>query len=160
MPATPQPYGRRVVLYITLAFAVVLSVNIYMVRMAIRTNTGTVMDHPYESGLQYNAVIDAAEKQVALGWKGNITFQPTAEGSGTLSFTLVDAAGAPLMPDAVRVTCYRPSQKGLDFNPSLTRDGHAYRGEITFPVQGLWEVRVFATQGDTPFQTTKRIVVK
>ena len=136
--------------YFVLFFLVIAAVDGVMVTLAVRTQTGIVTEHPYEKGLAYNRVIDAEQKQEALGWKSEIVLT-----GNTLRFTLRDKNGAPIVVEKATAYFTRPTQSGMDFSSSL-KNGQA---TIDFPAKGLWEVRVEAIAHQRSYQRTKRIVV-
>ena len=142
--------GRRVWWYFAAFFGFIAAVNAVMVTLAIRTHSGIVTEHPYEKGLAYNAVVAAEEKQEALGWKGRIDYQ-----RGALQFTLRDRHNQPLTIEKATATITRPTQPGIDFTVELTGEATP----ITFPTNGLWEVRVDAAHAGVHYQQSKRIVL-
>lgn len=150
------PRDKRIPLYFVAFFLFLALVDGIMVTIAIRTHTGTVTDHPYEKGLAYNQVVQAASIQENLGWKGNIGFKQTGSLKGMLSFHLEDKEGKPLLPGSLRVTFTRPTQKGIDFELNMDTPSQA----ITFPVKGAWEVRIYAHYRGADYQQSKRIVVE
>lgn len=149
-PAQPS-YGKRVLWYFIAFFALVAAVNAAMVTVAIRTHTGTVTEHPYEKGLAYNKVVDAEAAQKKLGWKGEITVD-----KGILHFTLRDTNGKPLVVDSATAHFSRPTQAGMDVDVPL-KNGQA---QVDLPINGLWEVRVFAKHGNESYQQSKRVVIE
>ena len=119
--STLQQRDKWIPWYFVLFFVVVAAVNAVMVTLAVRTHTGTVTDHPYEKGLAYNQVVDAANAQDKLGWKSDIRFEhpsPSEGGSasirGTLHVTLRDRSGHTLTPEKATATFTRPTQAGHD----------------------------------------------
>lgn len=151
MTTAMQPRDKLIPWYFVAFFVALAVVDGTMVTLAVRTQTGTVTNHPYEKGLRYNQVVAAAEHQNALGWKGEITFA-----ANTLNFHLYDAAGNPLMPDNATATFTRPTQAGMDFSVTLTKG----KAAVTLPAKGLWEIRVYATRRDRHYQHAKRIVAE
>jgi len=150
-------FKDRLIPWYFVAFFVFLTV-VYatMVTIAVRTHTGLVTEHPYEKGLAYNVVVDEADAQSALGWRGEIQLRHSREGGNLLQFELYDKAGKQLKPDKITAQITRPTQAGMDFSVELTSG----TVKVDFPVKGLWEVRIFAHVGDKHYQQTKRIVVE
>lgn len=136
--------------YFVAFFSVLALVDGVMVTLAVRTQTGVVTDHPYEKGLAYNRVLDAANAQKSLGWKGAVSYE-----GGALRFRLTDKNGALLKPQAITAQIKRPTQASMDFTVTLV-DGSA---RFRFPQPGLWDVHIFATIGDIPYQQTQRMVI-
>lgn len=142
---------RLIPWYFVLFFVVIALVDGVMVTLAVRTHTGTVIDHPYERGLAYNQVVAAESAQRARGWKSEVKFA-----EGKLQVRLQDAQGNPLKAQDMRVRFFRPSQQGMDFDVMLSG---AESTAVTMPARGLWEARVFATIDGEPFQQAHRLVI-
>ena len=151
MSNTMQARDRWIPWYFVLFFAVVAAVNAVMVTLAIRTHTGTVTDHPYEIGIKYNEVVEASEKQDALGWSSAINYS-----NDKLHFTLKNKAGHVIVPEKMIAYISRPTQAGMDFTVDM-KTGNV---PVTFPLKGLWEVRIDAYYHDNHYQQSKRIVVQ
>lgn len=141
---------RMIPWYFVIFFMVLAIVDGVMATLAVRTQTGLVTDHPYEKGLAYNRTISAADKQRALGWKGDVHYA-----NGKLFFILQDAKGNTLKPQHISATIMRPTQAKLDFSLELQTGGTS----VTFPQPGLWEVEVNAQVDGTNYQQSQRIVV-
>ena len=143
--------GRRVAIYFVAFFGFIIAVNAVMMTLAIRTHSGTVTDHPYEKGLAYNQVVEAQQNQEALGWKGSINYR-----NGALSFDLHDKNNLPIAPEKTTAIITRPTQQGMDFTVELK----GAETPVSFPENGLWEVRVDAEHEGVHYQQSKRIVVQ
>lgn len=64
-----RPITGRFVLITTIAFfAVVIGVNMVMMRLAITTLPGTEVDSAYSASLAYQGEIDAARQQNERDW--------------------------------------------------------------------------------------------
>ena len=156
MSSTMQVRDRMIPLYFFLFFAVIFAVDAVMVTIAIKTNPGTITDHPYEKGLAYNSIIESNNAQLALGWKGSLLYQ-----NGLVSFSLTDVSGKTILPDTVTANFTRPTQQGMDFSVEMTasKDGQ-FTATPNFPSKGLWEMRVYAKSHDKSYQLSKRIVAQ
>jgi nitrogen fixation protein FixH len=144
------PRDKMIPWYFVMFFAFIALVNGVMVTLALRTHTGTVTDHPYEKGLAYNAVVEAAEAQQVLGWSSTITYH-----AEQLHFTLHDKTGKMLTPTQATAHLSRPTQAGMDFEVPL-KNGLA---AVKFPLSGQWDVRVDATANGQHYQQTQRLVI-
>jgi len=131
------PWRDRIIpWYFVLGFMVVLAVNIFFVRTALRSNPGVVTEHAYEKGLAYNAVLDKVKTEHAAGWQGKIAYR-----DGQLQLTLHDKNNRPI--DGASVTMYidRPLQEGFGNSVMLSRVGKArYAAPVTFPMPGQWDI--------------------
>ena len=148
---------RLIPWYIVAFFVVVAILDGIFVYVATSTHTGVVTDRAYDKGLAYNETVAAAEAQQQLGWQSEITLA----GNERLTFTLRDAEGNALTGAVVKAEFMRPTQAGMDFAVELAEstDG-VYSATVAFPVDGLWDVRVFAIEGERDYQAHKRLVVK
>ena len=151
----PPLRDRIIPWYFVMGFMVVLAVNVYFVRTAIRTNPGVVTEHAYEKGLAYNDTIAAVRAQRALGWQGDVTYA-----DGTLRFTLRARDGAPLTH--ARVTAYidRPLQPGMAQEVTLEETGNGvYATPLALPKRGQWDITVNAIWNDHSHQTRRRVTI-
>ena len=137
--------------YFVMFFVFIALMNTVMVTLAVRTDTGIVTEHPYEKGLAYNKVVEAEVKQQLLQWSSDIKYE-----KGILYFTLKDKENKLIIPEKTIATITRPTQDGMDFSVEL-KNG---KSSISFPVKGLWKVRVDTTYNNIHYQKSKRIVVK
>ncbi|MCH2038398.1 MAG: FixH family protein [Rickettsiales bacterium] len=55
----------------------------------------------------------------------------------------------------------RVTQEGHDFIVPLSHnEAGTYQQQLTFPLKGLWDIRIVATWKQQHYQKSKRIVVK
>lgn len=146
------PFRDRIIPWYFVIFFVFLAIiNGIMVTLAFDSFSGLVTEHPYEKGIAYNKVVEAAKKQAALGWHGRVSYENNA-----ITYTLTDATKKPMVTKKATAYFSRPTQAGMDFSVPLTGETTA----VTFPAQGLWEVRVVAETDEHSFQHSERIIVK
>ena len=126
------------------------------VYLATSTFTGVVTDQAYERGLKYNETVAAAEAQAELGWVGSAAL----EGNETFSFTLSDGANALVGADVV-AEFTRPTQSGVDFQvPLMGLQNGTYSAQVDFPLEGIWDVRVYVTWKQQQYQHSQRLMVR
>lgn len=142
--------GRKVAYYFIAFFGLIAAINSAMISVAVHTHSGTVIDHPYERGLTYNAVVNTAQEQEERGWKGEAAYQ-----KGVLSFTLRDAAGSLLPLQDATAHFSRPTMQGYDFSLPLT----SARTPVSFPQPGVWLIRVDANANGIHYQHAQRLVI-
>ncbi len=143
--------GWRVWWYFVAFFGFVAAVNAVMVTLAIKTHSGTVTEHPYEKGLAYNQVVEAKQRQEALGWKSTIAYQ-----DGALHFVLKDKNNKSIAFEKAFATITRPTQSGMDFTVEL----QGAKTPISFLDNGLWDIRIDTEYKGAHYQQIKRIVVE
>ncbi len=126
------------------------------VYLAKSTFTGVVTDQAYERGLKYNETVAAAEAQAELGWVSSAVL----EGDGTFNFTLSD--GSDVMAGAeVTAEFTRPTQSGVDFElPLVGLQNGTYSVKVDFPLEGVWDVRVYVTWNQQQYQHSQRLIVR
>ena len=101
--------GRRVLALLLGFFLLIFAVNGVFVYFSLTSHPGTTARDSYREGLEYNRVLERAERQRALGWRARIV----AEG-GTVRLRLQDAAGAAVTGLAGKVRVGRPASNSED----------------------------------------------
>jgi nitrogen fixation protein FixH len=140
------------------ALGCVVVVNGALAYFALTSSTGLVTEHPYDSGSNYNRVLDAAAAQDALGWRGTLRF---TAGDGEIAAEFTDGAGKPLSGLAVAARLVRPVEPLPDVVLALhERAPGRYVGSIAASRPGQWEVRTTARRDGERFEFAQRIVVK
>lgn len=147
--------GRHVVVVLFTFFGIVFSVNGYFLYAALSTHTGVVSIEPYRKGLAYNARIAADERQRRLGWLTDIN----VPSNGTITVSLRDHAGLPIVGQQVSAAVGRPSTERFDRRLDLreTEPG-LYVAEAAALQPGSWLalIEVRAAHGDDPIYRLRR----
>ncbi len=146
-------------------FAVVVSVNGFMIYTATTTFTGLETEGHYVKGLKYNDNLDGVKKQAELGWKDITSWTPLSqngtERSGRLKVVFLDKAGNPLEGMKADALLIRPTHEGYDQEASLQSIGNGvYEFAMTLPLPGQWDVRILASKGDDLYQRVQRLHIK
>jgi len=133
--------GRSVLVALLAFFAVMLGVNFYMARVAIKTFSGLDVTGPYDAGIAYNKEIDAAKAQNALGWTVDLTRiqdGPAIE----VTATIKDKAGQPVSGLDASLHFFYPATRALDQDTiaSAVAEG-VYTGAAQLR-RGHWDVQV------------------
>jgi nitrogen fixation protein FixH len=123
--ARPGPWDRWIPWAFVAFLAAVLAANGTMIAVAVATWPGLETADAYRKGIEYNAVLEAAREQAALGWRVELAFVPAAEGGqrGRLELRVADALGQPIERAEVQAGFSRPTQAGHDFGVSLDSEG-------------------------------------
>ena len=154
-PAGRELTGRKVLMIFVAAFGLIIGVNVYMAVNAVRTFPGLEVSSSYADSQDFNVRRDAQE---ALGWTAEVELDREA---GVLLLHLLDADGQPARPAALEALLTRPTNQTddqlldlvltggayvapADLAPGRwrlrltgeSRDGTAYRHNITFTVRG------------------------
>jgi nitrogen fixation protein FixH len=156
MTATPRPSDKYIPWYIVLFFALQAALFAWFIYIAQTTHTGVVTEEPYKKGLSYNKTIEKAAAQDALGFISSIT-----QKSDKIVFTLHDRHGAGISGAKATLSFFRPAHDGIDFTLPMTDIGDGvYEAAYSLPEKGLWELRIHAKTGGTPYQASKRMVLE
>lgn len=143
-------------------FGIVFAVNALMVTISVATWNGLVNDEPYDRGIRYNAKLEAARAQDALGWRTELDFARDGEtGHGRLSLGVSDRDGNGIERARAYARFHRPTHEGHDFLVQLVpQPGGGYGAPVALPLPGLWEVRVQIDHGETSYRFTDRVFVR
>lgn len=129
-------------------FLVVLAVNGVMVWVAIGTFTGVVDPQYYRTGLEYNRLLEEAERERALGWAVDVAADVAADGHGRLVVRVRDREGRPVEGAEVVARFLRPTSEGHDFGLTLGPRGEGtYAAAFVLPLFGQWDVHVRVRRG-------------
>ena len=153
--------GRRVLVYLLGFFGLIFAVNGVFVYFALSTFNGVHTENAYIKGLNYNATIEAAQQQAALGWRMESVLTPTDRG-GILTVTMHTADGEPVDGLGIDGMFLRPAQDGLDRPVVLQQVGAGrYDALVELPVRGQWDLRLVATARDgATYRSAERVWLK
>lgn len=101
--------GRRVLALLVGFFLLVFAVNGVFVFFSLTSHPGTTSRDAYREGLEYNRVLESAERQQALGWRAQVL-----ERDGTVRLRLQDADGAAVGGLAGKAEIGRPASDAED----------------------------------------------
>lgn len=119
-------------------FVLVIGVDTSFLIMAYRTHPGQVAAKPYETGLIYNAELERARVQEALGWRAGAKALPAG-----LEVRLEDRAGQPLSDLSVTAVLQRPATERGRAEVRLEQVSPG-RYQVPRALSGTWDVRVEA----------------
>ena len=109
----------------------------------IATREVTVVDHPYDEGLKY----DATQKKYAdLGWK--VVTPSSLKNTERLNVNVLDKNGAPLADVAVEFAANRITSPDIRKYHAVQTERGRYEAKVDFSSQGLWELKVNVTRGN------------
>jgi nitrogen fixation protein FixH len=138
--ATSRFTGRHAAVIIVAFFAVVVSVNLYMARMASSTFGGVVVENSYVASQHYNKWLDQARTEAALGW----SVQAKRLADGRVALTLAGAGVAePEVSAVARHPLGHMPDQTLHF--ARTAAGSYVSAEPLAPSR--WRLRIEAAMG-------------
>lgn len=142
---------------------VVLTVNFFMVSMAIVTNPGLVIDDFYEKGKNMDAILAERKQMEALGWELKIDLPVLSEGKvDNVTLQILDKEGRPFDVDTAVLYYYRPSSKALDGEQALLSTGEAgsYATEFSLPLKGKWDIIMEIHKDELRYNVGRSIMVR
>jgi len=126
--------------------------------VGINTFDGTVTEHPYEEGLEW----DRLEKTKAeLGWTCTIKNSTIKTGRSDLILDLRDRNGLPLDASDISITVSRPASAAYDkhYDAEKVRKG-IFKAKAEFPLFGYWDLIIMVTKDSDHILIDKNIYIK
>lgn len=141
--------GRHVLIGFVSAFAIIISVNLFLAYSAVRTFPGLEVKNSYVASQEFN--IRKAEQE-ALGWTVEAD-----HANGELVLAITDVEGKPVQVGTLEAIVGRATHVYDDVTPEFAYNGHAYIAYLDLG-EGNWNIRMEATALDgTKF--TQRVVL-
>jgi len=141
--------GRKVLMIVCSAYAVIIGVNLTLAYQAVATFPGLETRNSYVSSQHFD--VDRAAQE-ALGWDVAAVLE---DGTLRLSF---DHDGTPVAPVIVSATLGRATNVAQDQTPEFIWDGAAYIAHVDLGA-GNWNLRLKAkAQDGTDFR--QRVIVR
>lgn len=136
--------GRTVLFGLIAFFALVATVNGVFIYFAITSWPGLSNRDAYKDGLNYNAQLDEARRQQALGWTSRLGI----DSSGGVVANIGHADRTPVSGLRVQISITRPvgDERRVDTDLAQALDG-SYRGAISALDAGQWRVQLTARRG-------------
>lgn len=157
-----RPITGRFVLVTTIAFfAVVITVNMVMMRLAITTLPGTEVDNAYSAGLAYQREIVAARQQNERGWQVQAHIDRRSDGAAAILLEVRDHAGGPLTGLNFLARLERPIDRRADRVVEISEAGvGSYRGRAEGVAAGQWDLVIEGdADGRRMFLSRNRILL-
>ncbi|MFB6418656.1 FixH family protein [Bradyrhizobium tunisiense] len=153
--------GRFVLIAVVSFFAVVIGVNVVMMRLAIATLSGTEVDSAYSASLAYQKDIQAAHQQNGRDWKVAAHIERQADGTARLNLDATAQDGAPLAELSVFGGLERPTDRRADqVLEMIEGGGGSYRGIAHGVAAGQWDLVIEADRdGKRLFLSRNRVVL-
>jgi nitrogen fixation protein FixH len=142
-------------------FAVVIGVNLVMMRLAIQTLPGTEVDSAYSASLAYQKEITTAQAQSARNWKVEAHVERSGQGGATLQIEVRDSSGQPMSGLTFQGRFERPTDRRADRPVELAETGIGiYRGSAETVAPGQWDlVLEGAAAGQRLFLSKNRVLL-
>lgn len=142
---------------------IVLTVNFFMVSMAIVTNPGLVVDDYYEQGKRMDVILAEQKRMEKIGWQLQVDLPILLEGKkDTVKLSVLDKENNPIEVETATLYFYRPADRKLDGKVEMNKvDGIGqYEQEFSLPVKGKWDLIMEVTKGDIRINIGRSIMVQ
>ena len=151
----------QVPFYLVLFFLTFMTIDGFLVYLAISTNPGVIQEKAYETGLHYNQVLKAVENQKKLGLTSSVRFDGVVGESGTLQAQIMKAGKPFTQALVVKAEVVRPTSGGHDFTVQMTQvSPGVYDAPVQMSLPGLWQVRIYAEGDGVSYQQNQNLIVK
>jgi nitrogen fixation protein FixH len=152
--------GRYIPWIFAAGMALVVAVNGVLVYFAIGTWSGLVVQKPYERGIQYNRLLEAASDQEALGWRFEIVLEALDDATRVM-VRARDSTGRPLVGLSLRATVERPVEREQHAAILLTEQQPGrYVASLERLRPGQWQTRLYAERGSDSASAAQRQVLR
>jgi nitrogen fixation protein FixH len=158
----PKPLtGTKVLAILVAFFAVVIGVNMTMMKLAIATLPGTDVDSPYAVGLAYDKEIVAAHEQAARNWQVNARVERSSNGAAAVEVEARDTLGNPVTGLKFSGSLERPIDNRSDKSVELVETGiGVYRGSASSIAAGQWDLVIEGEdRGERKFMSRNRVIL-
>jgi len=142
---------------------IVLSVNFFMVSMAIVTAPGLTIPDFYEKGKNMSSILEKRKHMETLGWEMQIDLAIPEVGKDQLvTLRMLDKEGRFFNVDTAVLYYYRPSNIKYDGELTLKSTGEVgvYQGVLNFPIKGKYDLVMEITIGEEVYNLGRSIMVK
>ena len=148
--------GRHMLIAMLAFFGVIIAVNVTMAIFASSTWTGLIVKNSYVASQDFNAKLEKAKAQAAMGWTSKIALE-----GEELELTIADAKTRPLAALTVVAKVYRPVAEAEDHSVALSELRPGVYGAKVDLKSGLWEVAIMATgRNEEVYEQIFRLIVK
>jgi nitrogen fixation protein FixH len=137
------------------AFVVVIAVNVLLAVEASRSWTGVVTETPFDTGNDYNRILDETAHEAALGWKVAAQTAPIEDGKVRITVAIDGADVRDLDGTLLRpVGMHAPVP--LNFAPVAPG---RFQVDIKLPEAGNWDLHLIVRGAAGQLHTTRRLFV-
>lgn len=146
-------------LFVVLLLATSIGMCVRAVIAARSDGGARAIPHYYAEALRFEARQAEAAASHALGWALALDMGDATGGLRAITFTLRDAAGAPVEMVTGTITIQRPSDAEARAAIPFHAAGAGYAAALPGMGAGLWDVTVRARRGEAGFVHTQRVEV-
>lgn len=150
--------GLHVLLIAIGFFGSVITIDVTMAILAVKTFSGVEAERPYEHGLAFNREIKAAQEQDARNWSVTQKIERGVDGLSRFSVYFQDNAGMAIAGLDVKMNLKAPADAKRDLSLDLEDHGAGmYHGAI-HAQSGQWTLELVAKdQNAIVYKSLERI---
>jgi nitrogen fixation protein FixH len=153
----PRSAWRLFPWLVAAGMGIVVAVNAGMIYAALASFPGKASDGDFALSNRYDAVLDAAQREAALGWD----LQARTDDTGRAVVVLLDRNGSPLRGATLAGAATRPLG-ALETQPLVFQETVAgsYEANMALPARGQWELSLSASADGHDMEMTRRVIVR
>jgi len=140
---------------IFLSMSVVVAVNAGFIWSALASFPGEANEHSFDTGNDYNRVLDEAARQAALGWQMAASIE-----SGHVVVRLTDRQGALLPNLDLHAEAQHPLGPAQLTRIDFSLSGDHYVATSALPSTGQWDIAVAAAVSGASYHATRRVIIQ
>lgn len=125
------------------ALALMISISVAFLWVSIAHPDAVLVHDAWAVEPEVAAALRARGRAEAQRWDLAVRTRPEADGVA-VEAELRDAEGRSLLAERVLVLRERPAEGGLDAEVTLMRDGDVFKGHVSLPLPGRWQLVVRA----------------
>lgn len=136
--------GWHMLTIMVLFFGTIVSVNVTMAYFATSSWSGLLVKNTYVASQKFDDDVALNREMLERGWVSDLTID-----GRSISYSLVDAAGQPVLADTVTASIYRPVGVLEDQSVTLAQGGEGSYSAALAVEPGQWIARISAEKDGT-----------
>jgi len=136
--------GWHMLTVMVLFFGTIVSVNLTMAYFATSSWSGLLVKNTYVASQKFDDDVAQNREMLERGWVSDLTMD-----GRTITYSLVDATGRPVVADTVTASVYRPVGVLDDQSVTLTQSGEGVYSTALTVDSGQWIARITAQKDGT-----------
>lgn len=147
--------GWHMLAIMCLFFGVIITVNMIMATMAIKSWSGLVVKNSYVASQEFNEKSITGKQQAALQWEGKPDYS-----KGVFHYTLQDRNGGGIYVTSAVAEFKRPVGDASDTKITLNIDGVGQLSGAVALGEGAWIVEINSEAGlEDPYRQIGRFII-
>lgn len=140
-------------------FATFITVDSVYIYLANKSWTGTLIQNPYQKGLNYNQTIQQSKKQKQLNWQIKTNIESLGNKTAILTINLSNSSLKTIKNAEITAKFKRPTQEGFDFTKKILFNNKNYSKTIKFPLKGQWKIELTIKKDNNIFKSSQKKII-